>query len=146
MKTLLKIVGVLFVLTVGVVFVLLGGPQSLYLFYHFQYLVKTNNHRAVVSAAIPVMRTTTDEMMFIGDSLAELPSLIAEMEPKYVFVSPDYMVMEFHGGFNHFGFRIDNQKTQWKISWYTEGSHHFLLSVGKDEQVASPNAVAAPRQ
>jgi hypothetical protein len=132
-KIAFKIIGVLLVLAVGAIFVLLGGPQSLMFRRHFDRLVKTNNHEAVAQAAIAVIQGTTNQTLFMNDRLTNLPPLIAMMKPRYVSVSPDHMVIEFHGGFDHFGFRINDRDTNWEMSWYTEEGRRSLLSVGKGE-------------
>jgi hypothetical protein len=135
-KTALKIIcvlGLLLVLGVGIIFVLLGGPQSLQYRRHFDRLVKTNDHGAVARAAITVMRGTTNQTFLMGDLLTNLPPEIAGMKPRYVSVSPEHMTMEFHGGFDHFGFKIEDRDESWDMSWYTEKGRHPLLSVEKGE-------------
>lgn len=141
MKTALKIIcvlAVLLVLALGAIFVLLGGPQSLRYRRHFDSLVKTNNHDAVARAAITVMRGTTNQTLLMGYVLTNLPPEIAGMNPKYVSISPEHMTMEFHGGFDHFGFKIQDRDKSWEMSWYTEKGRHPLLSIGKGE----PNGTA----
>ena len=147
-KTAIKIaslVGVLLVLALGAIFVLLGGPQSLSLRRHFDRLVKTNDHGAVARTAIAVIEATTNQTLFMNDRLTNLPPLIAGMKPRYVSVSPDQMTIEFHGGFDHFGFRIDDRVTSWEMYWYTEDGRHPLLTVGKGEQNGPANGSQSVR-
>ena len=148
--TALKIVcvlGLLLVLAVGAIFVLLGGPQSLRYRRHFDRLVKTNNHGAVARVATTVMRGTTNQTLLIGNGLTNLPPEIAGMKPRYVSVSPERMTIEFHGGFDHFGFRIEDRDEFWEMYWYTEKGRHPLLSIGKGEPdgAASGSRSAARR-
>ena len=142
MKTALKIIcvlGVLLVLALGAIFVLLGGPQSLRYRRHFDRLVKTNDHVAVARAAITVIRGTTNQTLLMGDLLTNLPPEIEGMKPRYVSVSPENMTMEFHGGFDHFGFKIEDRDESWNMSWYTEKGQHPLLSIGKGEPSSPAN-------
>ena len=51
------------------------------------------------------------------------------MNPNYVDVGPDGMHMEFHGGFDHFGFDVRRTEDEWVLSWYTEHGDHRLLGL-----------------
>jgi hypothetical protein len=55
------------------------------------------------------------------------------MNPRYVSVSPDGMTIEFHGGFDHFGFAVRRLDNNWKLTWYTEDGHQSLATIEKDE-------------
>jgi hypothetical protein len=130
---------VLLVLAVGAIFVLLGGPKSLRYRRHFDRLVQTNDHGVVARAAITVIRGATNQTLLTGNLLANLPPEITRMKPRYVSVSPEHMTIEFHGGFDHFGFKIEDRDQTWDMSWYTEKGRHPLLSIGKGERSVRPS-------
>ena len=109
---------------------------------HFDRLVKTNDHDSVARAAVAMIRAATNRTIFMADRLTNLPSLIASMKPKYVAVSPDRMTIEFHGGFDHFGFEIQDRDGLSEMTWYTEEGHHPLLTVGKHEGEGEPDGAA----
>lgn len=74
-----------------------------------------------------------------GQDIASLPPVIAGMKPKYVSFSSNYLTIEFHGGFDHFGFKVADRGKSWEMSWYTEEERHTLLSIAKGElEQASP--------
>ncbi len=135
MKRVLKITALLGLVLIGgcgVIFVMLGGPQIIARRQHFDRLVETADHQALLSAAILVIEGTTNRMTFHRPfdnypSITNLPPIIRLMEPNYVTVDPQRLRMEFHGGFDHYGFEI-RKGDQWELSWYTEGGYHPILT------------------
>jgi hypothetical protein len=116
----------------GVVFVMLGGPQAVARRRHFDRLVKTADHQTLLAAAINVIRGTTNDVTFHRSydrypSITNLPAIIHEMNPNYVGVDPERLRMEFHGGFDHYGFEV-MKRDEWELSWYTEHGHHPILT------------------
>jgi len=135
MRRFLKTVAILAVVLIGgcgVIYVMLGGPQSLARRRHFDRLVKTADHRALLAAAIPVIQGATNHVTFHRSQdrhpcITNLPLVIHRMEPNYVGVDPERLRMEFHGGFDHYGFEI-HKRDEWELSWYTEHGHHSILT------------------
>jgi hypothetical protein len=128
-KRFLKLTGsLIFVVAIALagLFVLFGGPRSLSLRRHFDRLVKTNDHQAVLKAAISLMGSTTNDTLVTGAHLTNLPPSIAVMNPQWVGISSDQVTIEFHGGFDHFGFRVRDEGDSWAMTWYTEQGHHVL--------------------
>lgn len=123
------------VLVVGVLAVAwfaLGMPESMALHRRFDELVRTNDHQAVLAAAMGVIEATTNDMTFMDafdyPSITNLPPAIRTMQPRSIGVSPDHMIIEFHGGSAHFGFEIWKRETQWSMGWYTEDERHELAT------------------
>ena len=135
MKAVLKFIGVLLlgvVILWIVALLLLGGPQSVAKRRHFDRLVKTADHQALLAAAITVIRGTTNDVTFHRSydhypSITNLPPIIHQMKPNYVGVDSERLRMEFHGGFDHYGFEV-RKGDEWELSWYTEHGHHLLLT------------------
>ncbi len=135
MKRFLKTIAILSVVLIGgcgVIFVMLGGPQAVARRRHFDRLVKTADHQALLAAAITVIRGATNDVTFHRSydhypSITNLPPIIYQMKPNYVGVDPERLRMEFHGGFDHYGFEI-RRRDQWELSWYTEHGHHPILT------------------
>ena len=153
MKAVLKFIGLL---VLGVImlwiaaFLLLGGPKAVAHRRHFDHLVKTADHQALLAAAIPAIEATTNQVTFHGScdhypSISNLPPIIHQMKPYYVAVDPERLRMEFHGGFDHYGFEI-RKRDQWELSWYTEHGHHPLLTApitGKANQASQARSLPA---
>ncbi len=135
MKRFLKTIAILAVVLIGgcgVVFIVLGGPWELARRHHFDQIVKTADRGALLSAAIPVIEAATNHTTFSQSydhypSITNLPSIIQKMKPNYVAVDPQRLRMEFHGGFDHYGFEI-RKRNEWELTWYTEHGHHPLLT------------------
>jgi hypothetical protein len=117
-----------------VIYVKLGGPESFARLRHFNTLVKTCDRDQLLSAAIPIIEASTDLVVYTSQyserfPLTNLPPIIATMRPNYVVVEPDHMELEFHGGFEHFGFRITKLDQQWALERYNGRSSHDMLRV-----------------
>ena len=124
----------LLIVALVLIFVLLGGPHSASLRHHFETLAKTNDHKAVARAAIAVIRAATNDTILRGARLTNLPPLITRMKPEYVTVSPQRMTIEFHGGFDHFGFEIRDVEDAWEMTQYTEQGRRSILKIGKVDE------------
>jgi hypothetical protein len=64
-----------------------------------------------------------------------VPTLIRSLSPRYISASSNHVTMEFHGGFDHYGYRVrqsDTNATQWTISWYTEQGERLLTTISHD--------------
>lgn len=135
MKNFLKTSAILAVVLIGgcgIIFVMFGGPQDVARRWHFDRLVKTADHQALLAAAITVIQGATNHVIFYRSyddypSITNLPPIIHRMKPNYVGVDPERLRMEFHGGFDHYGFEV-NRGDQWELSWYTEHGHHPILT------------------
>jgi hypothetical protein len=110
-----------------------GIPQSLARQWRVNKLVRTIDRQAVLTSSIPLILACTNDKRFIGDDLTNLPPIIAGMRPKRVSISHRYMVMEYHGGFNHFGFAIVNEEQSWRLTTYTEQGQQVLFEMSKEE-------------
>ena len=119
-------------MVVGGRFLLRGPLQMAATRHRFDALVRTNDHRAVAEAALAAIRTYTNAE-FLHDRVTSLAPAIAVLRPNYVVVYPDAVTIEFAGGFDHFGFKVEDKHDIWEMSWYTEKGHHPLLTLAKQE-------------
>jgi len=111
----------------------------------FDGLVNTNDHRIVMEAAITAINTYTNAQ-FAGDGIKNLAPAIAKLRPSYVEVLPKSVTIEFAGGFDHFGFKIEDERDTWEMSWYTEDEEHSLLTLAKKGSNGEPDGPANRRQ
>jgi hypothetical protein len=105
----------------------------------FDALVKTNDHRAVAEAAIAAIRTYTNAQ-FLHDEVTNLAPAIAALRPSYVVVYPDAVTVELAGGFDHFGFKVEDERDAWEMCWYTEKGRHPLLTLTKHAESGEQHA------
>lgn len=130
MKALKWIMATLFLLTVAagiILAVYLGLPDSFARQRHFNRLVEDSDYAALVRAAVPVIQATKSQTIFGGDTIDDLPAVIATMKPAYVVVEPSHMKIEFHGGFDHFGFMVHQHTNAWELTRYGEGCEISLF-------------------
>ncbi len=125
----------------GAMLSMLGVPQSIARRHHFDGLVRTGNHKDLLSAAIPVIQAATNQLVYARShsrhlSMTNLPLIIQQMKPRTVVVEPGSLRMEFHGGFDHFGFLV-RQHDDWELTWYTEQGHHTLLNAPINKESAN---------
>ncbi len=140
MKKLLKTFTISVIVLIGgcgALLFMLGVPQSLARRHHFDRLVMTCDHKALLSIAIPLIQAATNQVVYARShsrhpSTTKLPPIIWQMSPRTVVVEPGQLRMEFHGGFDHFGFLI-RQREEWELTWYTEQGHHDLLRIPIEE-------------
>lgn len=128
-------------MVVGGRFLLRGPLQMAATRHRFDALVRTNDHRAVAEAALAAIRTYTNAE-FLHDRVTSLAPAIAVLRPNYVVVYPDAVTIEFAGGFDHFGFKVEDKHDIWEMSWYTEKGHHPLLTLAKQEGGGEPGGPA----
>jgi hypothetical protein len=142
-KTALKIIfgSVLgLVIAAAAILVMAGVPQTLVRRRHFDAVVRMANHEAVAHAAIEVIKASTNRGVIRDDRPMKLPPIIAGMKPRSVHVTPDGMTIEFHGGFDHFGLRIQDRGGFWEMTRYTERQQHSLARVRKEDSGGEPGA------
>jgi hypothetical protein len=107
----------------------------------FDALVKTNDHRAVAAAAVAAIRAYTNAQ-FLHHEVTNLAPAIASLRPSYVVIYPDAVTIEFAGGFDHFGFKVEDEQDGWAMSWYTEKGQHPLLTLAKGAGNGEPSGAA----
>jgi len=134
-KAILEILGFVLLglfVALTLLWLLAGGPSSCHRRSCFDRAVESVDQRALLAAAVDVIRQTTNHMTFNDmyshyPSLTNLPPIIHKMKPNYVSVDPYSMQIEFHGGFDHYGFRIKELADAWKLSRYTEDGEQEMI-------------------
>ena len=120
----------------GGLFLALGGPHSIARYKQFKRHVETVDAKALLAAAISLAESSAGNVTYTraaadtgGQSgFAALPQIFAELNPAYVSVSPERIRVEYHGGFDHYGFEVQREGGVWDLSWYTEGTRQTMLT------------------
>ena len=116
-----------------VVLLLMFAIPSLMRRHHFERVSTSLDATTLLDAAIPLMASSTDYTTYqrresqYNPSITNLPAIIVEMKPAYVSVGPDSVRLEFHGGFDHYGFEIRRIDDSWNLSQYTERYRQTIL-------------------
>jgi len=86
----------------------------------------------IITACVTLKRTITNDSLLIlpGDPI--VPSLMRFLLPRYISASSNDVMLELHGGFEHYGFRarpsVADSK-QCTISFYTEKGESLLTTI-----------------
>jgi hypothetical protein len=85
----------------------------------------------IASACIILTRAfTNDTLIYPTDPI--VPPLLRSLSPRYISADSNSVTMEFHGGFDHYGYRVrqsDTNPALWTISWYTEKGERLLTMI-----------------
>src|SRR5262245_20238577 len=132
-KVALIIVGVLVagVLLLISPFVYLGLKSSS----QMRALQSRTDYPQIAAACATLARTITNDTGIIWPTDPVVPPLLRSLSPQYISASSNHVTMEFHGGFDHYGYRVrqsDTNSTRWTIFWYTEKGERLLTTISHD--------------
>lgn len=124
-------------------FVYLGMPWSFAQSRQFRNAVDKGDHAAIARAAVAtIQQVGATGRLYQAEDLSALPKVISEMKPNSVFVDSRGMRIEFHGGFDHFGFEIREENGEWVMARYSEQGRVRMLTLTKDNLDADVNRKA----
>ena len=86
----------------------------------------------IATACVALARSTTNHTPFIKPIDPGVPPLLRSLAPRYITADSNRVTMEFHGGFDHYGYRVrqsDTNPALWTISWYTEQIERLLTTI-----------------
>jgi hypothetical protein len=88
----------------------------------------------IAAACVALTTTVTNGSFLIHPTNNEaVPALLRSLSPNYISVRDNVVTLEFHGGFDHYGYRVQPVGTnQWTISYYTERSEKPLVTITND--------------
>jgi hypothetical protein len=121
------------VLAVGVLviispFVYLGLKSSS----QMRALQSRSDYSQIATACVTIARSVTNQTPFIKPTDPIVPPLLRSLSPRYITADSNSVAMEFHGGFDHYGYRVrqsDTNPALWTISWYTEKGERLLTTI-----------------
>ena len=97
-----------------------------------QSLQSRTDFSQIASACVTLARTVTNDTAFIKPADPIVPALLRSLSPRSIKAATNSVTMEFHGGFDHYGYRIrqsDTNRAFWTISWYTEEGERLLTTI-----------------
>jgi hypothetical protein len=98
-------------------------------------LQSRSDYSQIASACVTLAHAVTNQTPLIWPSNPIVPPLVRSLSPRYVTAYSNLVTMEFHGGFDHYGYRVrqsDTNSTLWTISWYTEKGERLLTTISHD--------------
>ena len=150
MKRLLTILGkisAIVVLALAGIFVLIGGPCSVAHRIQFDRFVSSVDAEYFMDEAIALIKQHNNYIGYNrrGDEynspFSDLPPFFANMNARWMSVESNYLRIEFHGGFDHYGFHVREMDGEWILWWYTEGGREIMTT-----RVVENNAANKPMQ
>jgi hypothetical protein len=141
-KTILTIAAVVFVtIVVGIVvlvapFMYLGVKSR----QQQQALQNRTDFSEIARAGVRLARSFTNDNPLVFPTNSLVPPLLRSLSPRYFSVESNRVTMEFHGGFDHYGYHIRQSGTNpalWSISWYTEHGERFLTNILSGAEVSN---------
>ena len=132
-RTVLIIVGVL-----AAGFLLFISPV-VYDVFHSAAQGRTLQHRSdipqIAAACVTLAHAATNDLDLLGPSDPRVPSILRSLSPHYLGAHTNFVVLEFHGGFDHYGYQVQQSDTNpkvWTIYFYTEQGRKALTTITND--------------
>jgi hypothetical protein len=97
-----------------------------------QALQSRSDYPQIAAAAVTLARAITNDSDIIWPTDPRVPPLLRSLAPRYITGSSNHITMEFHGGFDHYGYRVRHSDTNaglWMILWYTEKGERLLTTI-----------------
>jgi hypothetical protein len=86
----------------------------------------------IATACVTIARSVTNQTPFIKPTDPIVPPFLRSLPWSYITANSNYVTMEFHGGFDHYGYRVrqsDTNSALWTFSWYTENGERLLTTI-----------------
>lgn len=118
-------VGVLVLLSPFVYPALKGANQM-------RALQSRSDYSQIATACVAIARSVTNQTPFIKPTNPIVPPFLRSLPWRYITANSNHVTMEFHGGFDHYGYRVrqsDTNPALWTISWYTEQGERLLTTI-----------------
>ena len=93
-------------------------------------LQSRSDYPQIAAASVSLARGVTNESV-IWPTNPIVPQLLRSLSPRYISASSNRVTLEFHGGFDHYGYDVRQSETNerlWTIYYYTEKSEKSLAT------------------
>lgn len=122
------------VVVAGVFFALmiLGGFRSAR---QQRALQARTDYPQIAAACVSLARSITNDPVLLKPSDPAVPASLRSLSPRYISASTNFVTLEFHGGFEHYGYRVrqsDADARLWTIHYYTEDGQKLLTTITND--------------
>lgn len=85
----------------------------------------------IATACAALLKSSTNDAGEIPVDDPRVPALLRSLSPRTIMASSNHVTLEFHGGFDHYGYKFrpaDSDPKQWSLYFYTEGSERLLTT------------------
>jgi hypothetical protein len=89
----------------------------------------------IAAACVSLARSITNDSVLLKPSDPVVPAALRSLSPRYISAYSNFITLEFHGGFDHYGYRVqqsDADARLWTIYYYTEQGQRLLTTITND--------------
>ncbi len=86
----------------------------------------------IAAACVSLARAITNDAVLLKPTDAIVPEALRLLSPRYISANTSLITLEFHGGFDHYGYRVQQADTDaklWTIYYYTEEGRRLLTTI-----------------
>src|SRR5262245_29082107 len=97
-------------------------------------LKSRSDYPQIATACVTLARSVTNYSR-IKPSDPRVPALLRSLSPRYITAGSNSVTMEFHGGFNNYGYRVeqsDDNANLWRMYWYFEKNQRLLSTISQN--------------
>jgi hypothetical protein len=94
-----------------------------------------SDYPQIAAACVSLARSITNDSVLLKPSDPVVPAALRALSPRYISAYTNFITLEFHGGFDHYGYRVQQSDTDarlWTISYYTEQGQRLLTTITND--------------
>ena len=98
-------------------------------------LQSRQDYPEIAARCVMLARSVTDNGISIDVTDQRVPETLRSLGPRSIFASSNQVTLEFHGAFDHYGYRVrqsDKNPKEWSIFWYTEQGERLLTTISHD--------------
>ena len=97
-------------------------------------LLSRSDYPQIAATCLTLMKSITNHSGFIYPSDSRIPVFLRALSFRYIDSSSNHLRMEFHGGFDHYGYELRRSNTNpngWTLLWYTEDTRKPLTTIAE---------------
>ena len=86
----------------------------------------------IALACVSLARSFTNDFTLVPVSDPRIPLTLRSLSPRSIHGATNFVNLEFHGGFDHYGYRLRQSETNsrlWTLSYYTEHGERPLTTI-----------------
>jgi hypothetical protein len=94
-----------------------------------------SDYPEIAAACATLACGITNDSVFVPVADPRVPAILRSLSPRRIRASSNEVTLEFHGGFEHYGYRFRHADTDSKhctLSYYTEQGEKLLATISHD--------------
>ena len=98
-------------------------------------LLGRSDYPQIATNCLALMKSITNHSGFIYPGDSRVPTSLRTLSFRYINSLSNHLRMEFHGGFDHYGYELRPSNTNantWTLLWYTEKTRKPLTTIAEE--------------